>query len=275
GEMSAAARPPAPLHKRGHALALTGISLTSEQLLPYGLFVVAEAAGSSYSASMASRRTVQVITEQVASSLANDQALEGEQLATLLKLAVVRASLDLYQQRICTPSDLGVAVTGALLLGETAHVVNVGHCRTYLFRPDGGLQQITTDHSVVSCLAENGLLEQEALYLHPRRNQIYRSIAHCTATASQVDTFAISIHRGDVLLLCSPDVWQRLRQQQIEAILHTQADPRSAALTLARDGVGQASAENFSVIVVHPQGEWVPSFGIYATKANLPHVVHQ
>src|SRR5262249_2261403 len=105
-----------PRQNLGHVLALTGISLTNERLIPYGLFIIAEAVGSPRSGK-ASRRAVELIAEQIAPLLANDQALESEQLATLLQLAITRASLDLRKQCIRTATDLTVAVTGVMVLG--------------------------------------------------------------------------------------------------------------------------------------------------------------
>src|SRR5262249_50752635 len=145
-----------PRQNRGHVLALTGISLTHERLIPYGLFIAAEAVGSLRSGGEASRHAVEIIAEQVAPLLANDQALESEQRATLLKLALARASLDLRTQCIRTATDLRVAVTGVMVLGGSVHVINVGHCCTYIFRPNVGLRQITSDQSAVSCLADSG-----------------------------------------------------------------------------------------------------------------------
>src|SRR5262249_7316224 len=181
-----------PRQNLGHVLALTGISLANERLIPYGLFIIAEAVGSPRSGK-ASRRAVELIAEQIAPLLANDQALESEQLATLLQLAITRASLDLRKQCIRTATDLTVAVTGVMVLGGSVHVINVGHCRTYIFRPKVGLRQITADHSVVSRLVDNGLLAPEALYMHPRRDQIYRSVGD-NQTPEEIDTFEIDVH---------------------------------------------------------------------------------
>src|SRR5262249_16295464 len=240
-----------------------------EQLRPYGLFMVAEDVGGTHGGK-ASRRAVEVIAEQIAPSLANDRGLGSEQLATLLKLAIIRASLDLRQQCLHGARDLGVAVTGVMILGEGVYVVNVGHCRTYIFRPGVGLRQVTTDHSVVSCLIENGLLEPEALYTHPRRDQIYRSVGDSQAPTAEVDTFEVSAHPDDLFLPCSPGLWQALRQSQIEAILRAEADPQHAAEALARAGASRVGVGAFNVIVVRPLREWMPAFGMPAGQVDLP-----
>jgi serine/threonine protein phosphatase PrpC len=255
-----------PRRSRGHVMALTGISRTDERLLPYGLFIVAEDEGVPSSGSTASQRTVEVIAEQVAPSLANEHVLGSVQLAALLKTAVLRASIELRQQCIRTAMDLGAAVTVVMVMGDMVYVVSVGDCRTYMFRPGERLLQITTDHAVISGLMETGLLQPEAL--PQRRDSIYRSIGGGQA-AAQVDTFEVRVRPDDLLLLCSPGLGQALRVPHIEAILRADAEPRSAAEVLAREGSRRARESDFSVIVVRPLGDWMPQFGISTAEVGI------
>jgi serine/threonine protein phosphatase PrpC len=254
---------------RGHVLALTGVSVSGGRPLPYGVFIVAEDAASAYDDNRASQRTIEVLAEQLAPCLANVQAIGAEHLAALLKLATIRASIDLLQLGMRTATDLRAKVTGALIVGEVVYVVNAGDCRTYVYQRGAGLRQVTTDHSVVSCLVETELLQPEALYTHPRRDRVYRSVGDHQGGV-EVETIEFGVHAGDLLLLCSPGLWQALRQPQIEAILRAEIDPRSAAQTLAREGASRAGTDDFSVIVVRPLGQWVPAFGIPASQPALP-----
>ena len=254
---------------RGHVLALTGISVSGGRPLPYGVFIVAEDASSAYDDNRASQRAVEVLAEQLAPCLANVQAIGAEHLSALLKLATVRASIDLLQMGMRTDTDLRAKITGALIVGEVVYIVNAGDCRTYVFQRGAGLRQITTDHSVVSRLVETELLRPDALYTHPRRDQVYRSVGEQQASA-EVEAIELGVHTGDLLLLCSPGLWQALRQPQIEAILRAELDPQSAAQTLAREGATRAGADDFSVIVVRPLGQSVPAFGIPVSQSAMP-----
>ncbi|MGO8946967.1 MAG: PP2C family protein-serine/threonine phosphatase [Ktedonobacterales bacterium] len=256
-------RPLGTEQKNGHLLALTGVASTSLRLLPYGLFLVAEDVGATSGSGEASRQIVDLIATQVAPSLANDAALESEHHATLFKMAVLRASMALRYQGIRTAADLGAVVAGTMIIGQDVYVINVGHCRTYLFRPGAGLLQIGIDHSVIARLVAAGLLPPEALDQHPRRDQIYRSVGGHQAV-SDVDTFALHVQRDDQLVLCSPGLWQRLSAMEIEAIARIDTDPRSTAERLAR-AASRHGGDTVNVIVVRPQGAWTPGFGIPAT----------
>jgi serine/threonine protein phosphatase PrpC len=240
----------------GHVLALAGITPTHSQLLPYGLFLLAEDVGSPEHVGVPSKQTIERVAEQIVPCLVSAEALSHEQLASLLNMAVIRASIDLSQRETRNASHLGAKLTGVMVVGAVAHVVNVGDCRTYLFRPDAGLSQVTTDHSVVSCLVQTNLLEPEAVYSHPRREQVYRSVGGSQG-AIAVDAFEVSVRSGDLLVLCSARLWHGLRHPQMEAILRAEPDPRHAADALARAG-----EEGNHLIVVRPSGTGLPAFGL-------------
>jgi serine/threonine protein phosphatase PrpC len=237
-------------------LALAGLAPAESQLLPYGLFLVAEDVGSPEHAGDPSKLAIERVAEQIVPCLVNSEALGQGQLAALLHMAVIRASIDLSQRDIRHASHLGAKLTGVMVVGSVAHVVNAGDCRTYLYRPDAGLSQVTTDHSVISCLVQTNLLEPEAVYSHPHREQVYRSVGGSHG-AIEVDAFEVGVRTGDLLVLCSARAWHALRHPQMEAILRAEPDPRRAAEALA-----QAGEEGSGVIVVRPAEAEVPRFGI-------------
>jgi serine/threonine protein phosphatase PrpC len=255
-------RPLSTQQRNGHLLALTGVATTEQGPVPYGLFVVAQDVEATSCHGEASRQIIDVIVTQVAPSLANDATLGSEHLATMFKMAVHRASMALRYQNIRTAAALGAVVAGTIVIGQDVYVINVGHCRTYLFRPSSGLLQIGIDHSVVACLVATGLLLPEALDRHPRRDQIYRSVGG-QHTTSEVDTFALRVQRDDQIILCSPGLWRSLSATEIETIVRMDADPRSTAERLTRTAHRHGS-DRVSVIVVRPRGEWLPEFGVPA-----------
>lgn len=242
--------------KQGHVLAMTGVSPAYERLLPYGLFIVAEDTGITRGSGKASRSMVEVIAEQMVPALAGDLTLGSAEFAALLKMAVIRASIDLRQQCIRTDMSFEAAVTGVMVVGDVAHIVTLGDCRTYMFRPHDGLMEITTDHLAVTYLEENGLLEPRAFHTG-KDNQ----------AVSAADTVGVS--PDDLLLLCSPGLRHALHVSQIEGIMRATPDPRNAAELLAREGASRARERDISSIVVRPQGDWAPRFGVSASQAAL------
>jgi serine/threonine protein phosphatase PrpC len=83
--------------------------------------------------------------------------------------------------------------------GSRLALVHIGDSRAYLLR-DGGLFQITHDHSIVQSLIDAGQLTPEEAWSHPQRAMLAKALGATDATPD------LSLHDaqpGDRYLLCS------------------------------------------------------------------------
>ena len=83
--------------------------------------------------------------------------------------------------------------------GSKLALVHIGDRRAYLLR-DGGLFQITHDHSVVQSLIDAGRLTPEEAWSHPQRAMLLKSLG---TTAETPDLSLHDAQAGDRYLLCS------------------------------------------------------------------------
>ncbi|HCP74355.1 MAG TPA: protein phosphatase, partial [Ktedonobacter sp.] len=97
-------------------------------------------------------------------------------------------------------TDMGSTITGFMVVGDYAYILNVGDSRTYMLR-GGQIYQLTTDHSLVGQLVAGGLIQPDDVYTHPQRSQIFRSLGDKLNV--QIDIFKQQLHPGDMLLSCS------------------------------------------------------------------------
>ena len=115
-------------------------------------------------------------TGQVTGS-AQPPAVVPADLLNVLSEAVSAASASV---RSITDSDpdlagSGSALTAMLLSGSRLALVHIGDTRAYLDR-DGGLFQVTHDHSVTQSMVDAGRLTPEEAASHPQRSMLVRAV---------------------------------------------------------------------------------------------------
>ena len=74
----------------------------------------------------------------------------------------------------------GSTLTAMLLSGSRLALVHIGDTRAYLFR-DGGLFQLTHDHSVAQSMIDAGRLTPEEAMSHPQRSLLLRAVGASAA----------------------------------------------------------------------------------------------
>ncbi len=156
-------------------------------------------------------------TDSERSTVVLPETAESEHYGNFLTRAVQRANemIVAYGREHRDARGLGSTVTAVLIARGRAYFANVGDSRTYLIR-DGNIRAITRDHSLVARLVEDGQIEPDEIYTHPKRNLIYRSLG--TAHESiEVDLFEEDLQPNDVLLLCSDGLWEKVRNHELLA----------------------------------------------------------
>jgi serine/threonine protein phosphatase PrpC len=229
-------------------LALQNTRIVRGSPCPVGLFVVADGMGGHDNGQEASRLVIQSLSKSVVPSVVYGPT--DDNYAELLAEGVHHANLEVYQRNRQEKADMGTTIVAALVINTTAYVVSVGDSRAYLYRPSSGLTQVTRDHSTVARLVENGLIEPEEIYTHPRRNEIYRSLGH--RPSEDLDKFILALQADDLLLLCSDGLWEMVRDSQIQQIIESTLDrPTQISAALVQAALEGGGKDNISVIVVY------------------------
>lgn len=225
---------------------------------PSGVFIVADGLGGHDNGQVASRMTINIIAERLLQELLSEPLLlekngeppkkfDEDALVTLFHDAVEEANTALCQKNQLDKTDMGSTITGFMVVGEHAYVLNVGDSRTYMLRGKQ-LYQLTTDHSLVGQLVAGGLIEPDDVYTHPQRSQIYRSLGDKPNV--QIDIFKQELLPGDILLSCSDGLWEMVRNPQIESILDNAPDPETACGQLIETANTNGGEDNVSAVIV-------------------------
>ncbi len=145
-------------------------------------------------------------------------------------------------------------VTAALFDGSKLSVGHVGDSRGYLLR-DGELRQLTTDHTFVQTLIDEGRITEEESRSHPHRNLILRAVDGVHET--EPDLFEVDLAAGDRLLLCSDGCSGVLDTDRLADILGT-GSIDYAVVELIRASLDAGSTDNVTVVVADIVGADAP-----------------
>jgi serine/threonine protein phosphatase PrpC len=228
-------------------MVLQNICTHHGQLIPFSLLVVADGIGGFEGGVEASRIAMHNMMHTVLQNIMLSDELSDEFFTDMLVGGVDWANRAIYQRGRERGKEMGTTLTAALVIGMKAYVVNVGDSRTYLYRKDAGLRQITHDHSIVATLVALGKITPDQVYTHPERNKVYRCVG-CDENVN-VDCFAVDLRQDDRLLLCSDGLWEMVRDPAIAHILHYYQDASTASDALVEAALYGGGADNVSVIV--------------------------
>ena len=206
-----------------------------------GLWAVADGMGGHQSGSVASRMVIEALRRIVPS--AQWQAFVEQVKAGLQQahLQLQDLSTRLYQQR-----TVGSTVVVFLARGNRGACLWVGDSRVYRLR-DGGLTQLTHDHSYVQELLDRGLLKSQDAQLHPQGNLITRALGQREELL--IDGVDFSIQAGDVLLLCSDGLYKMLDEMEI-AILLSCGECEATVQSLLDLALRRGAHDNVTAVVV-------------------------
>jgi serine/threonine protein phosphatase PrpC len=229
--------------------AVHGVRDVLGTLQQVGLFIVADGMGGHADGKVASTLAIQTIINHVLPKLMrHEEPLDNP--AQLLAQGVQNANNAVHLHNMESHADMGTTVTSTMLIGTTAYVANVGDSRTYLYRYPNGLNKVTHDHSVVASLVDAGIIKEEDIYTHTKRNQIYRSLGEKPYV--EVDTFIEPLQPNDKLLLCSDGMWEMVRDPNIRRILEEPvSNPQELGNRLIQAALDGGGEDNVSVIVVN------------------------
>ena len=170
-------------------------------------------------------------------------------LANRLQIAIRIANRTLATRAQADASLDGSGATLAAVLfghGELA-ISNVGDCRGYVLR-NGGISQVTRDHSVIAEQLALGLINPEAARRHPLRHVVTRAISGQPGIT--VDVVELTLAPGERLLLCSDGIHAVLTDKEIAALFSRRDRPLQELCDAAIQLTNQRGGPDNATVVV-------------------------
>ncbi|MDQ1418767.1 MAG: family protein phosphatase [Acidimicrobiaceae bacterium] len=212
-------------------------------LVTDGLFAVADGMGGHAAGEVASLAAV----EALKATYQRKGGTEG------LVEAAEQANRTIWERGQNDPElhGMGTTLVAVALVNEDNEdrlaIVNVGDSRVYLLR-QGELEQLTTDHSLVQELVDDGQLSEVEATVHPQRHVLTRALG--VDSVVNVDVLQLLPLKGDRLMLCSDGLPRELSDLQMASIMRRLADPNDAARELVSAAKNRGGNDNITVVVV-------------------------
>src|SRR3989475_13219441 len=116
---------------------------------------------------------------------------------------------------------MGATLTGAAVKDDKLDLIQVGDSRAYVLRGQQ-IRLATKDQSLVQQLVDVGQISEAEAETHMFRNVILQALgAQSEVTPA---TGRVHLRRGDIILLCSDDLSGKLRAEDIQNIVMSNAE---------------------------------------------------
>jgi PPM family protein phosphatase len=213
------------------------------------LFAIADGMGGHIAGEVASDLAVKAISNGA-------DKVNFEEPRTLAQL-LNQANAAVFNKAQSDDALRGMGTTCTVLLtGEDrAHIAHVGDSRAYRLR-DGGIEQLTDDHTLVGRMVREGQISAEEAQHHPQRNVITNALGLDSSIA--VDLREIEAREGDRLLLCSDGLSSMVSDEDIASAANAEEDPQQAAEALVELALEAGGEDNITVLVIDLRSEDSP-----------------
>jgi PPM family protein phosphatase len=171
--------------------------------------------------------------------LADFQGAPGQANARVLAEAAERLEL----------RGMGTTLTLAYSLNDVLFVAHVGDSRCYL-RRNGILHRLTRDHTLVDDMVRRGILAAAEAAQHRWRHVITNAVGGNSADL-KVEVHKLHLEAGDQVLLCSDRLTEMLVDEDINQILHAEAEPEQACRRLVTRANEAGGRDNITAVVAH------------------------
>jgi protein phosphatase len=143
---------------------------------------------------------------------------------------------------------MGTTFSAVVISRKSAYIVHVGDSRIYLIRGDEILQ-LTTDHTFVGKMLEEGRITEDEARDHPQKNILYMSLGARKTFEPEIK-MQVDIMESDIFMMCSDGLNNMVSDNTIKeyVLSYNTYDAVEELIKLANDNGG---TDNITIQVIH------------------------
>lgn len=216
------------------------------------IFAVSDGMGGENAGEFASRDVTQSVSAIISREYhqgANSQP-EAENLRTFCQ------QIHDHARRVSQFYDECKGMGATLSLGwldqSAMRIVHLGDSRIYHLPADGGIKQLTEDHTAPGRMFRDGRISEREARTHPLKSQLERSIG-CHSDPVDPQIVSLPITPGDLFLFCSDGITDGLWNHSIEKILRNPPPylkGLSPAQAIVKEALEASGRDNLTAVVL-------------------------
>jgi protein phosphatase len=240
-------------HNEDTIFSMSSILADGVNDVPFGLCVVADGMGGHLNGEIASGVAARTVARILITKIyAHLLEINPDPMEESLQETIEHAVNEVQKNVIRYAPGGGTTLTIALILGEQVTIAHVGDSRAYFIYPDGRIQRLTKDHSLVQRMVDLEEITEAEAKNHPHRNVLLKAIGQTEPVYPDVQTHQIP--KCGHLMLCSDGLWGVISEADIYRYISSESDPALACKAMIDAANSNGGPDNISAILVKFQG---------------------
>ena len=241
-------------HNEDTIFAMSAILADGVNDVPFGLCIVADGMGGHKNGEIASgvaaRTSAKLLITKIYTRLLE---INPDPMEESLQETIEHAVSEVQKAVVRHAPGGGTTLTIALLLGEQVTIAHVGDSRAYFIYPDGRIQRLTKDHSLVQRMVDLEEITEAEAQNHPHRNVLLKAVGQTEPVHPDVQTHQIP--KSGYLMLCSDGLWGVVSETEIYRLISAETDPALACKQMIDAANRYGGPDNISVVLVKFMGQ--------------------
>lgn len=231
------------------------------------IFIVADGMGGHRAGDVASKLGTQTFFKHY-----KDLRKKNTEITDAMNRSMMKANNAILDKATEDPMKKGMGTTFSAMIvaDKKAYIVHVGDSRIYLVRDDR-LFQLTTDHTFVGKMVEEGRLTENEAREHPQKNILYMSLGARKSFDPELDVNC-EIKENDIFVMCSDGLSNMVEDNTIKEYVQS-FNTREAVEQLVNLANENGGLDNITLQVIRVDHNRQPAktepIPIYRDKKNL------
>lgn len=236
-------------HNEDTLFTLSSVVADGVHDLPLGICIVADGMGGHKNGAIASGIAVRAVAGNLVKKVYS-HFLDVQQTPfnDSLQEIVGNAINESHKSVLRYAPGGGTTFTCALIIGEQVTIGHIGDSRAYFIYPDGRVQQVTKDHSLVARMVELGEITEIEAAKHPQRNVLLKALGQTDRVIPDIQTHPLP--KNGTILLCSDGLWGVVPENEIVDLIQSEEPLVNICNNLIEAANTHGGPDNISAILV-------------------------